>query len=90
MSANNGWETLDVETLLTRRDEAMGGGGGGVPGATVSANAGGYAVPLGRPLRRTFPTVTPGYTKLDHPYLPDTENNDSGDADYEWAKRMMK
>ena len=86
------WEDLDVEALLNRRDEQMtsGGAGGGTPGATTSANAGPFAVPLGKPLRRTFPTTTPGYSKVAHPYLPDTESNDSGDLDYEWAKRQVK
>ena len=90
MSAH--WEDLDVDALLTRRDEQMtsGGAGGGTPGATTSANVGPFAVPLGRPLRRTFPTTTPGYTKGAHPYLPDTERHDSGDVDYEWAKRQVK
>jgi hypothetical protein len=86
------WEDLDVEALLNRRDEQMtsGGAGGGTPGATTSANAGSFAVPLGTPLRRKFPTGTPGYSKVAHPYLPDTESNDSGDLDYEWAKRQVK
>lgn len=36
----SGWEELDVRDLLKRRDEA-----------TVAANAGAFAVPLGKPLR---------------------------------------
>lgn len=90
MSTN--WEDLDVEALLNRRDEqtASGGAGGGTPGATTSANVGPFAVPLGKPMRRTFPTGAPGYTKVAHPYVPSTESNDSGDLDYEWAKKMVK
>ena len=91
MSGN--WEDLDVEALLNRRDEQMtsGGAGGGTPGATTSANVGAFAVPLGRPLRRAFPTATTGYTKVAHPYLPDVEsNNDGNDLDFEWAKRQVE
>jgi hypothetical protein len=77
MSAH--WENLDVEALLNRRDEQ-----------TMSGNVGAYPVPLGKPLRRAFPTTTRGYTKLDHPYLPSTESNDSGDLDYERAKALLK
>lgn len=79
---NGNWENLDVEALLTRRDEE-----------TTSANAGGFAVPLGRPLRRAFPTVADGYTKVKHPYVPNhesVESSGSGDADYEWARNLLK
>jgi hypothetical protein len=76
MSAN--WEDLDVEALLTRRDEQ-----------TTSGNVGAFAVPLGKPMRRTFPTATSGYSKVAHPYLPASEG-DSGDLDYEWAKKQVK
>lgn len=89
MSAN--WEDLDVEALFARRDEqtTMAGVGGG----TTSANVGRYEVPLGRPLRRAFPTVAKGYSKVKHPYVPDHESieyPDSGDSDYEWASKLVK
>lgn len=73
------WEDLDVESLLNRRDEQ-----------TTSANVGAFQVPLGRPLRRAIPTTTPGYTKVDHPYLPNVESNDGSDLDFEWAKSLLK
>jgi hypothetical protein len=40
LAGSDHWDTLDVRSLLRRRHEA-----------TVSANAGGYQVPLGKPLR---------------------------------------
>ncbi len=40
LTGSDSWDTLDVSALLRRRQEA-----------TVSANAGGYQVPLGKPLR---------------------------------------
>lgn len=84
------WEDLDVEALLARREEqTMAGGGGG----TTSANVGAFAVPLGRPLRRAFPTSSKGYSKVSHPYIPDHESveyPDSGDSDYEWASKLVK
>lgn len=42
------WQTLDTESLLRQRDEA-----------TTAANAGSYPVPLGQPLRRSFPVSAP-------------------------------
>ena len=48
------WETLDVESLLNRRDEQ-----------TTSGNAGGFAVPLGQPLRRQMPVSSPQYKPVD-------------------------
>jgi hypothetical protein len=41
------WKTLDLAAMLKQE----------VAGATTSANAGSYAVPLGRPLRR-YPITT--------------------------------
>ena len=46
MRDNPFWTTVDTQALLRRRDEA-----------TVAANAGSYAVPLGEPMRRTFPAT---------------------------------
>lgn len=89
MSAH--WEDLDVEALLARREEQTMAVGAG--GATTSANVGAYTVPLGRPLRRAFPTVSKGYSKVKHPYVPDHESveyPDSGDSDYEWASKLVK
>jgi hypothetical protein len=43
------WQTVDVEALLRRREEA-----------TVAGNAGAFAVPLGEPMRRTMPAVING------------------------------
>lgn len=81
------WEDLDVEALLARREEqTMSGGAGG----TTSANVGSYPVPLGRPLRRTFPTKassSKGWQPLDRESI---EYPDSGDSDYEWASKIVK
>lgn len=85
MSIENGWETLDVEALLQRREEDA-----GASGATTSGNVGAFAVPLGAPLRRTFPIGLPGYTQVAHPYMPDNESNDGSDMDMVWARRMTK
>lgn len=52
---NNGWQTLDVQALLRKREEATGSGAVGGGGGTTSANVGAYPVPLGQPLRRKFP-----------------------------------
>jgi hypothetical protein len=43
------WQTVDTEALLRKREEA-----------TVAANAGAYAVPLGEPLRRSMPATING------------------------------
>lgn len=83
--STNGWETLDVEALLSRREEAAGG-----TGATTSANAGPYAVPIGAPMRRKFPTQASGYEKLSHPYLPKHESHEGMDLDLAWAKKMTE
>jgi hypothetical protein len=40
LTGSGSWDTLDVRALLRRRQEA-----------TMAANAGGYQVPLGKPLR---------------------------------------
>jgi hypothetical protein len=45
----SGWKTLDLESML--REAGGGGAVGGAGGGTTSANAGGYAVPLGAPGR---------------------------------------
>lgn len=49
MSKTSGWQTLDVASLLQRREEA-----------TTSAGVGAYPVPLGQPLRRQFPATVSG------------------------------
>jgi hypothetical protein len=72
------WEDLDVEALLNRREEA-----------TTSANVGAFQVPLGRPLRRAFPTVSKGYTQVEHPYLPRHEGA-GADLDLAWAKDQIE
>lgn len=63
------WETLDVESLLNRREEQTTAGGAG---GTTSGNVGAYPVPLGRPLRRKLPVSAPKYKTL-------------GDLKAEWA-----
>lgn len=72
------WETLDVVDLMNRREEA-----------TVAANAGSYQVPIGTPLRRTFPTSTTGYTTVAHPYLPRHESVE-GDSEMAWALDLIQ
>lgn len=78
---SNYWENLDVEALLTRREEQ-----------TTSSGVGAYPVPLGRPLRATFPTSAKGYTSVDHPYLPrhESDTSDSDLLDYEWASQFVR
>lgn len=45
------WKTLDTKALLTKRKVEQ----------TTSGNAGGFAVPLGAPLRRAIPVGSPQY-----------------------------
>lgn len=60
------WENLDLETLFAQRDlDRM------ASEQTTSANVGSYPVPLGAPLRRSFPTTLAGYTPISELGLPD-------------------
>lgn len=87
-----GWETLDVEALMRRRDEqTMSGGVGG--GGTTTANVGAYQVPLGRPLRREFPVSAD-----DHDHVvpkskgPAKERREDvqTDLEYAWAMSLLR
>ena len=59
---NQAWESLDVSSLLERREllreQTI---SGGISGATTSVNVGRYTVPMGVPLRRQFPVGLPEY-----------------------------
>lgn len=78
---NNGWETLDVQKLLQKREEATGSGAVGGGGGTSSANVGAYPVPLGQPLRRQFPQE-PG--RRNH----EAELRRMAEADPEYARAL--
>jgi hypothetical protein len=71
MSDSRFWQTVDTEALLRRRDEA-----------TMSANAGAYAQPLGEPMRRKFPVSINGQTH-------DDVLRKLGDSEHQRALRSM-
>jgi len=79
------WENLDVAALFARREEQTVAGNAG---GTTSANVGAYPVPLGRPMRASFPVVGSQYTLV--PDHQRTRHEGAYDPDYEWALKQLK